>query len=271
MNNARFRISQLPLTLVLILGFGTANASANGFDDLRLALSSLEETSNVAGKIVLSVEETRGDKDDDDYEQNSGHITTSIDFSERGLAITYSTDVMLELEKEYELRSADEDAKTPTTKGLNELRTRDITGLISQSQRLLKSLQEAEFVAEKNIEYMGLPARELVFNLPLNSILKEKRTRDYVDDFESDYRVIIDEQGFPVASTLTYSGKGRAYIVLSFAAEGKRTDEYKVIGNRLVSVSSHNVSQYDSTFGKGSVTTQRFFDVSQQTASTLNE
>lgn len=258
------QLRSLTLPLFLACSYFTPNVYADSFDELKASLASLTETSQVSGRITLSVDETRGEKDDDDFEQNSGYISSHINYGKNGLAITYDADIMSQLETEFELIAEDEEAKTPTLKGLNELRTRDVTALLSQSQRLLKMLKTAEFISEKQVEYKGQQVRELKFNLALDSIINDQRTRDYVDKFKSDYRVIINNKGFPIASTLTYSGKGRAYIVFSLKASGERKDEFQVIGNRLVNISSHNKSNYDSTFGKGSVETQRFFDASQE-------
>ncbi|MBU2883763.1 hypothetical protein KO525_00850 [Psychrosphaera sp. B3R10] len=261
------QIRSLAIPLVLACSYFSPNVYADSFDELKTSLASLTETSQVSGRITLSVDETRGEKDDDDFEQNSGYISSYINYGKNGLAITYDADIMSQLETEFELVAEDEEAKTPTLKGLNELRTRDVTAILSQSQRLLKMLKTAEFVSEKQVEYKGQQVRELQFKLALDSIINDQRTRDYVDKFNSDYRVIIDDNGFPMASTLTYSGKGRAYIVFSLKASGERHDEYRVIGNRLVNISSHNKSNYDSTFGIGSVETQRFFDASQKSVS----
>lgn len=250
------------LALMLAIAFiSSEQAFADGFEDLQRALTTLSGTSPVAGHISLTVDEKRGEEGDDDYEQNLGGITSYIEFNEDGLAIRYDRKIMADLEKDFELSAEDEEAKTPTLQGLNELRTRDVTAIISESKRLLRLLKDAELQSEQVIEFEGQQVRELVFNLPLNSIIKEQRTRDYVDKFTSEYRVLIDEHGFPISSTMTYSGKGRAYIVLTFKATGKRNDRYQVVGNRLVNVQSHEFSQYDSTFGKGSNETFRTFDV----------
>lgn len=254
--------SVIKSSVLLGLFLNTNVLWADGLSDLNRALNLLSEDSHIAGKIALTVDRTRGDEGDDDFEQKLGSIQNFVEVSERGLAITYDQKVLTELEQEFVLAAEDEKANTPTSLGLNELRTKDVTQLLSQAQRLARLLKEATLISEANVEYEGQPARELSFSVPLESIIKDQRTREYVDKFNSDYRVIIDQDGYPLASTLTYGGKGRAYIVLSLKASGKRDDKYQVVGNRLVNIESHEVNQYDSTFGKGAMEIYRSFEIS---------
>lgn len=251
--NKTFRYNALALLSAAFLVQSTLNFShANGLNELQQALAKLKGTSEISGELALSMKETRGEPDDEDYEVTIGEIATHIRYAANGLNIRYSTEVMEGIAQDVKLNADDEEANTPTLKGLNELRTRKITATLSQAHILERRLKGATLVSESPIDYKGKPAKELLFELDMASIIRDKRTRDYVDNFQSDYRIIIDQQGVPLSATLTYNGKGRAYIVLSLQASGKQTDEYQVVGDRLVNIHAYEMSHYDSTFGVGS-------------------
>jgi len=235
------------------------STNANGLDDLAYALSQLQNTPNLSGTLSFEIEETRGKPKDDDYTHTIGSITADVEYTESGLDIRYPFEVMQKVEIESRVAAQNDEADTPTLKAVNALRIREVNASLAQASLLEQTISDATLVSESSIEYQGKPARELLLELPITSIVREKRIREYVDKFDNEFRIIIDDQGFPLASTLTYSGKGRAYIVLFVEASGERNETYQVINGRLVSVDYSQQSRFDSTFGEGTRKTRRTF------------
>ena len=127
---------------------------------------------------------------------------------------------------------------------LNELKN-----ILTAASSIERMITLATFIDEQSFEQNGQNLRKLTFELPMNAIINDKRTREYVKKFASNYEVIIDDEGLPLSSTLTFSGKGRAYIVLSVKAHGYSKANYQVVNQRLVQTMEENGSTFDSTFG----------------------
>ena len=60
--------------------------------------------------------------------------------------------------------------------------------------------------------------------------------------------MLINDQGVPVETRLTYSGKGSAYLFFSMSAESEITSQFKVEGTRLVRINKTVESSSSSTF-----------------------
>ena len=233
--------------------------NANGLDDLQQALTKLQQSSDISGTLSFEVEETRGKSKDEDFKFTQGSIDAHIGYDQNGLTINYPKWVMQQVESEIRLSADNEDADIPILKAINALRVREVNAALSQAVLLEQTISNAKFISEENIEFQGQAARELLLELPIDSIVREKRIREYVDNFDSEFKVIINSQGIPLASTLTYSGKGRAYIVLYVEASGERSESYQVVDGRLISVDYFQQSRYDSTFGEGTRKSHRTF------------
>ncbi|ARD45577.1 hypothetical protein [Colwellia sp. PAMC 21821] len=59
---------------------------------------------------------------------------------------------------------------------------------------------------------------------------------------------MIDDEGVPIETRLTYSGKGSAYIFFSMSAESQITSQFQIKGTRLVRVNKTIESNSTSTF-----------------------
>lgn len=225
---------------------------ADGLSDLKSALSRLKGKSPIAGVLESTVLENRGEGKD--KIERKGNVAINLKDDEQGLQITFSHQVLQNVDQESSEKIKDEDADTPTLNAVRRLEATELKTILSSASSLARRLEQATFIDEQPIEYHGEAMRLLNFELPMETIVSDKKTREYVDKFEGNFQVIIQEDGTPLETQLKFKGKGRAYIVLSLKAYGSGVTKFKVVDERLVTVSQEFTSGYESTFGERETT-----------------
>jgi hypothetical protein len=236
-------------TIFSFLLFSSQSIHADGLSDLTSALSMLHKKSDI--KVTYEYRYTNSRGDGEDERQESGNVMMLAEANSNGLQLTYSTDVMQTLVVESKLRTEDEDADTPTRNALNDINAIDIHSVLNAAQGIEQLLTQATLVDETPIERAGKPLRQLNFTLPLETLIRDKQTRKYVKKFSNLYQIIIDADGIPIESSLTFEGKGRAYIVIRVEASGDVKSVYQIHNGRLVVTKSKNIDRWDTTFGAG--------------------
>lgn len=235
-------------SLCLLLTSVSPQILASGVDDLNQALDSLAGTSPI--EALYQINYVRIEDEGEDQKLRNGDVAIKLVDNDQGLSVNYNKVVMALIEQESQAKIDDEEADTPTLNAIGSFGTRELKNALNAANQLKRTLSQAQFQQEQNVEYQGQNVRQLTFNMPLESIIDNKRTRDYVDDFNATLEVLIDENGVPLQTVTKYQGKGRAYIVLSMQAEGKTTVTYRKYGDRLLRTLTDVNSKYDSTFGK---------------------
>ena len=165
-----------------------------------------------------------------------------------GLDIRYSKDVLVQISEENRLKLADEEVDTPALNGAEILSASSLIPILSSAQKILDAISKGKLRGESQIEYFDQQVRVLDFELPLDSFIDDKKTRGYVNKFKGSYKVLINDQGVPVETRLTYSGKGSAYLFFSMSAESEITSQFKVEGTRLVRINKTVESSSSPTF-----------------------
>ncbi len=227
-------------------------AFADGLSDLKSALERLQGNSPISAILEATIIENQGEGKDKVVK--NGNVEINLQDGEQGLQITYSNQVLKNADEESNLRVKDEDADTPTLNAVDRLEATELRALLSSASSLLRRLEQATFIDEQEVVYYGKAVRVLNFELPMRTIVNNKKTREYVDKFEGKFQVIIDDDGTPLETQLNFKGNGRAYIVLSLKAYGTGTTKFKVVNERLVTVHQEFTNGYESTFGERETT-----------------
>lgn len=222
------------------------SVSADTLTDVKSKLETLNGDSAINVEFTSKYTETSGKEND---ETKSGLITLPLSYNHKGLQITYSKDILDKVTKEESQKEQDENANTPTLSAMSRIESSDILEQISSALPLLRFLNKAKFTTETPIKHHGEPATELNFDLPIESIITEEEAREYIDEFAGQYRLVVDSQGVPIESKLTFSGSGSAYVFFNLAMEQTLTSQYQVVGNRLVNTSQTYKRKQSSTFG----------------------
>ncbi len=241
----RFNYIQASLLALLAITF-TQNVRADSLSDLQQALVKLDGSHPISGDLNVSFEESRGEGKD--KKLKTGAIKSTLSESNAGLDIRYSKGVLERIAQENKLKLADENADTPALNGAEILSASSLIPILSSAQKILDAIAKGKLRGETEIEYLGQQVRVLDFELPLESFIDDKKTRGYVDKFKGSYKVLINAQGVPVETRLSYSGKGSAYIFFSMTAESEITSQFHVQGSRLVRINRSVQSSSSSTF-----------------------
>lgn len=239
------------LSLLISMAF-TSCVEADGVADLRAALERLQGDGPISGMLESTVVDYRG-KGKDKVEKN-GRVAINLEDGKRGLQITFSNEVLDLVDAEAYNKIKDENADTPTLNAVNRIEATELKTLLSSASSLIRRLEQATFIDEQEIDYLGKAMRILNFELPIETIVSDKRTREYVDNFQGNFQIIIDQDGTPLETQLDFEGDGRAYIVLTMEAYGSGVTKFKVIDQRLVTMHQETTTKFKSTFGERETT-----------------
>jgi len=235
-----------PIAFGLLAFAFTQNAWADGLTDLQQALAKLNGSEPVSGLLNVSFSETRGEGKD--KKLKTGAIQSTLSESMNGLDIRYSKDVLVKIAQENRLKLTDEEADTPALNGAEILSASSLIPILSSARTILDYIEQGEFTSEERIEYLNKEVRVLDFTLPLESFIDDKKIRGYVSKFDGSYKVLINDEGIPIETRMSYSGKGSAYIFFSMTAESDITSQFKTNGTRLVRINRKVESKSSSTF-----------------------
>lgn len=233
---------------IVFLTFFSYDSYADGLTDLNKSLLRFDGTSAISATLKSVFTENRGRKKKIKTTSGSTHVQLLEDLN--GLKITYSDEMLTQIENEENEKERNEEASTPTLNAINNIEVSEIRNMLSAAPKLSRSLIKAQFVKEEAIKYKDQDARILHFNLPLEAIISDKDVRAYVDDFEGMYKVIIAQNGVPLEAKITFEGSGSAYIFFKLSINQSRTYFYKVIDDRLVNYRNEYTKKQKSTWDK---------------------
>lgn len=221
----------------------SSNTYANGLNDLKKALNLLQSNSPINVKMKSSF------VNKNDEEKTSGEVYVLLKENEDGFHITYSTDELNKIATEKKAKQENEQASTPTLDAAFKLNAFELQKTLSSSSNLASFIEKTAFVSEKKVTLADKEVRLLTFDLEMETLIKSKKMRKYVDDFSASYQVWIANDGTPLETKLNFNGSGSAYLIFSVEAYGENTEQYKVINDRLVLIKSEYISGSKSSFG----------------------
>tara|TARA_R110000737_G_scaffold1598_9_gene4744 strand:- start:5488 stop:6258 length:771 start_codon:yes stop_codon:yes gene_type:complete len=240
-------LNNITSTVFALLTFiFTSNVWADSLSDLQQALVKLDGNQPVSGVLNVSFSESRGEGKD--KKLKTGAIKSTLSESMNGLDIRYSKDVLRQIAQENRLKMADEEVDTPALNGAEILSASSLIPILSSAQSILDAISKGQFKGESRIEYFDKQVRVLDFELPLESFIDDKKTRGYVNKFKGSYKVLINDEGVPLETRLSYSGKGSAYVFFSMSAKSEITSQFQIEGTRLVRINKTVESNSSSTF-----------------------
>lgn len=228
---------------------GSSIAYADALEDLKIALDKLQSDAPLTAVYEREFTEISDADDEDDRREKTGKVAVLISDGQEGLQVTYSQNVLNNIETEAQEKALDEEADTPTLNAVGGISATQLSRLLSASSSLLRTIEKATYIGEESHNYNDQVVRLLNFNMPLEAVINDKKARDYVNKFESTFRVLIDENGVPIETRTEFKGKGRAFVVLSVSAEGSDFSQYQVVKGRLVRTKHEYSNAFSSTFG----------------------
>ena len=230
-------------SLVICYFISCTLMAADGLSDLQQALKRFH------GESPLSVELTSSFSEVFDDDVKNGKVKVKLTDNAQGFQLAYDAAALALMLSEQKAKIKDENAPSPTLDAAYKLKAIDLQKLLTANVNLSLFLENAKYIDETLALLNNESTRILNFEIPIEMLLKRKRTREYVKKFSARYQLWIKEDGTPVKSELNYKGSGSAYIILKVKAYGETTNHYQVVNNRLVVTQSYSVQGSKSFFG----------------------
>ena len=132
---------------------------------------------------------------------------------------------------------------------MKRVKNTDILDNLSIGPTLLELINKGELIGEEVQNAGAEESIKLRFNLPMDKMITDEKSKDFIDEFEGQLAVIVDNKGNPISSKFSFSGNGTAYMFFDMNMSQTSTSNYKVVDNRLVQVSESFANKQSSTFG----------------------
>lgn len=217
----------LCLTLCLLAPSAIAEAA---LADLIVALGRLADKEPLAATLKVSVRHQLGQGDKADVREGEAQVAVRADGS--GLQWLYSQEALAQAQREWQATVQDPDAPTPLLTAQNELSLPTVSRHVSALEHLQRWVAMSEYQGSVTAEYLGRPARILSFNYGIERL--SRRDTRYVNKYQGELRIWVDEGGRPLRSEITTRLSGRAFIFVRFSSSTDESREYQTLGDRLI-------------------------------------
>lgn len=220
---------------ILILVSTAALAEGSELDAVRAALSELKATESVQASIAISRwERVTGEKP----KEASAGATFFISASKAGVSLTASESLLAPREQK---KDGPPDVLGNIVGGVDLAQT---SRWLNQARPLLKQLENAELVEDKETTLGEVPARALKLKLKT-----EKHSDGGAEaTIERTLTLWVDAQHKPLAAQLTEIGSG-GFLVVRFDSKQTSDRKYVVAGDRLLLLEETEESS-TTTMGK---------------------
>jgi hypothetical protein len=241
------KLSIFTQSLLFTLLVFSQNLSADGLSELQEALAKLNGNDPLSATVESAYTEKRGKKKK--QKTKTGLIQVELSDDQHGLKLIYSNKTINNLELEATDKENNEDADTPTLNAVRGVGVSEMKNMLSSAANLLRRLNKATFVDEKEVIFQDKQVRQLSFTLPLEAIIENKEVHEYVDDFKGSYQILINGDGIPLESTTSFTGSGSAYIFFSMDITQSSQSTFQLKDNRLITVKRTYQNKQSSTWG----------------------
>jgi hypothetical protein len=204
----------------------TNAAWANGLDDLRTALGSLQGQGAVRGTF-----EARQQKQDLDKGKPSESASTSAQVEQDGASLTIRWDRAM-------LRRANDEANPPNGGKPKELLTAlvanssalRIDNYVNYAPQLLRVLDGAQLKSERADTYQGKPVRVLEL-----ALVERAPDDEHVSMKENVHtaQVWVGADNVPLAASIQHRRKAKVMVFLSFEQQSREELVFSAVSNRL--------------------------------------
>ena len=207
-------------------------AVADGFAELRSALTRLDTSTPVKGSVRAETWNRQGEGKD--VEVARGEATVSFSEGPQGIRLMISRETLLRADQEQRARNKDHRMQTPTKDGLAALAVVEVRSLLSPAAEMLARLDDCAATVQTAEAWSGRPARRLSCEMGMGRI--SPSARRYIKKFDGKFDVWIAEDGTPLASKVQVAIAGRAFVVVGFDTASAVEQTFALAGDRLVTI-----------------------------------
>lgn len=218
--------------LVPVLAFSLlsgASLRADALSDLKTALAGRGATGALRAHVDYSLRMQEGD--DKAPIKMEGKASTEVEDSSEGMRIFWDRATMDTAARELAERAVNPEKRAATRRVMDALDPQTLSDYLNAVPNLLRKLDGAQLVEEREDTLDGQKLRLLVLKLQPKLTAQDKK---YVKQTESTARIWVGEDGLPVASESHFFVKGRAFLVVTFDSYEDSRLRFAQVAGRLV-------------------------------------
>ncbi len=204
-------------------------ARADSLTDLKTKLAGSGHGEPVRAAVTFESSRQNGDE----TEGRGGRVSAVVEDSADGLHIHWPREIVDAVTAEETARSKDRSAAGWTRRTMDSLNATVLNDYLNAGGQMLRVLETAALVDEKDTEWQGKKARLLTLKVTPPMSAKDKK---YVKEMNVTGKVWLDADGWPLAAEQTVDVKGRALLVITFEQHEKQEFRYARTNDRLVTV-----------------------------------
>lgn len=227
---------------------------ADSLTDLKTALQGLKGQAPIKGTVEVSTWRKSGEGKE--ATETAGQASAWVEDGAQGMKMQWSRSLLQQIEQEAQARKINSKAKTPATAGMGAMAPRTVSGMVHQAPELLRQLETATLTAETRETWNGRQVRALTFTVPLTGI--GEKERKMVKDYKGTAKILLDDDGTPLALTRKTYTAGRAYVVITFNSDEEVTQTFAKVGDRLVCTRFESKNNQGGSETSQSVSTRSF-------------
>jgi hypothetical protein len=220
------------IALACLFAFLSAETAADGLAEFREALKQLQSSEPIALNAQFKLVGRSGEHHE--LIEREGLINLRLEDNRGGMKVAYAADLVNQLHSEELAKLEDENVKNSALNAVGQFDYWEWRELLYPTAQLELALGRYEYLGEKAGEWDGKVARVLSFRMPKEKV--DLKFRKYIKKYKNHLRIWIDDQGVPLASSVSERGSGRVFIVIGFTFNNEFQMEYQQHAGRLIGV-----------------------------------
>lgn len=232
------------MRLALLLLLTTTSLRADALTALKDALRQLPANAPVAATVDSTFADSGGDEKKP--VTTDGHAVAAVAIGADGLRIVWSPEQLAAAASELAAGAGKADHPAPTRQAMARLNATALHDYLNAGNELLRRLETAKLVSEKDGRWQDRPAHVLTLKIEPELSAEDRKV---IKEITATANVWVDADGLPLAVENTLQLKGRVMVVVSFDHSEKEQFTFARAADRLV-VTSHHRETADNGGGQ---------------------
>lgn len=172
-----------------------------------------------------------------------GQLTTAVRTGSDGLHVSYPAELIQLLNQ-----GRRDDTPSETAFAMEYFDVAELVDLFHPRDAIIERIRVGNLV-----RVVAMPEQEQLrfeYALPLDALIDDEELRGYVNEFEANYHLTVDEEFYPVKAELNFYGDGSAYFFFDVNAAGKSIEHYALQNGYLFVTERKSSQDFESTFSE---------------------
>ena len=172
-----------------------------------------------------------------------GQLTTAVRAGSDGLQVSYPAELIQLLNQ-----GRSDDTPSETAFAMEYFDVAELVDLFHPRDAIIERIRVGNLV-----RVVSVPEQERLrfeYALPLDALIDDEELRGYVNEFEANYHLTVDEELYPVKAELNFYGDGSAYFFFDVNAAGQSIEHYAQQDGYLFVTERKSSQDFESTFSE---------------------